>query len=119
MPPSVRSDLRVEHDAREERRPRRLAALRPEHLPDPSRRQLAARIAKRADPNDRHVELVADDLDHPPDGPLRHAALPDGLRGARRHLGAVRERDRERVEVGEMAKPKIHSERLQRRPRSL
>ena len=76
-PPGLRADGRVEDDAGNERVPRPFAALRPKDLPDPPRRELAPRVAQRADADDVNVERVAVDLDDAPNGPLRHAPLAD------------------------------------------
>ena len=106
--PRARSDRRIEHDARAERVPGVRAAVREEHLADPARRELAPRVADDADADDGDVEVVAVDLRHAADGPLRDAALADDAVDARHDLGAVRKRDGARVELLEVAQAEVH-----------
>ena len=107
--PRVRAHLRIEHDARQERRPRALATLRPEDLPHAARREFATRVAQGADTDDRDVELVTGNLHDAPDRCLRHATFTGHAIDARDDLRPVRKRDRTRIEVCEMANAEVHA----------
>jgi hypothetical protein len=60
--------------------------------------------------DDRHVESVTIDLRHPANRTLRDAPLADDAVDAGNHLGAVRKRDGQGVEMLEVAKAEVHPE---------
>jgi hypothetical protein len=75
-----------------------------QYLANPSRRELAPRVANDTHTHDGHIELLVVHLRHAPDGALRNPTLANDAVDACDDLRAVRQRYGARVELLEVSK---------------
>src|SRR5262249_30980474 len=106
--PRVRTDGSFEHGARAQRGPERFSSLCKTKLSHLARNQFVARVARNADSHDLNIELVAVLCHDAPQRPFRDAALSKQTIDAGHHVGPVRQRDRQWIEMSQPFDAELH-----------